>query len=96
MSFDRVFLGADSVTVEDGICRSRPRPTRLKELMDRHGRNVYLADTSKLGPRAFPAWARLASPRALVTDDGADPEHVQKFRDAGVEVEVAAVKEGPR
>jgi hypothetical protein len=27
----------------------------------------------------------------LVTDDGADPEQVRKFRDAGVEVEVAAV-----
>jgi hypothetical protein len=27
----------------------------------------------------------------LVTDDGADPEQVQKFRDAGVAVEVAAV-----
>ncbi|GAP56938.1 transcriptional regulator, DeoR family protein, partial [Arthrobacter sp. Hiyo6] len=25
------------------------------------------------------------------TDDGADPGQVQKFRDAGVEVEVAAV-----
>jgi hypothetical protein len=26
-----------------------------------------------------------------VTDDGADPAQVQKFRDAGVRVEVAAV-----
>jgi hypothetical protein len=30
-------------------------------------------------------------PRNLVTDDGADPEQVQKFRGAGVQVEVAEV-----
>jgi DeoR/GlpR family transcriptional regulator of sugar metabolism len=53
---------------------------------------VYvLADSSKLGLRPFHAWARLALPWTLVTDDGADPGQVQKFRDAGVQVEVAAV-----
>jgi hypothetical protein len=40
---------------------------------------------------ALHAWARLALPWTLVTDDGADPEQVQKFRDVGVHVEVAAV-----
>ena len=37
------------------------------------------------------ACRKLALPWTLVTDDGADPAQVQKFRDAGVEVEVAAV-----
>jgi DeoR/GlpR family transcriptional regulator of sugar metabolism len=60
--------------------------------MARRGREVYvLADSSKLGLRPFHAWARLALPRTLVTDDGADPGQVQKFRDGGVGVEVAAV-----
>ncbi|GAA1764035.1 hypothetical protein GCM10009712_10700 [Pseudarthrobacter sulfonivorans] len=40
--------------------------------------------------RPFTAWACFGAPLDLVTDDGADPEQVQKFRDAGVEVEVAA------
>jgi DeoR/GlpR family transcriptional regulator of sugar metabolism len=92
MSFDRVFLGADAVTAEDGICEADHAQTRLKELMARRGRSVYvLADSSKLGLRPFHAWARLALPWTLVTDDGADPAQVQKFRDAGVAVEVAAV-----
>jgi hypothetical protein len=30
-------------------------------------------------------------PWTLVTDDGADPEQVKKFRDAGVAVEVAEI-----
>jgi hypothetical protein len=42
-----------------------------------------LADSFKLGLRPFHAWARLALPWTLVTDDGADPNQVQKFRDEG-------------
>lgn len=56
------------------------------------GREVYvLADSSKLRLRPFHAWARLALPWTLVTDDGTDPGQVQKFRDAGGQVEVTAV-----
>lgn len=52
--------------------------------MARRGREVYvLANSSKLGLRPFHAWARLALPWTLVTDDGADPEQMQKFLDAG-------------
>ncbi|MGF9648738.1 DeoR/GlpR family DNA-binding transcription regulator [Pseudarthrobacter oxydans] len=95
MSFDRVFLGADAVTAEDGICEADHAQTRLKELMARRGREVYvLADSSKLGQRPFHAWARLALPWTLVTDDGADAAQVQKFKDAGVQVEVADVLVG--
>ena len=43
-----------------------------------------LADSFKLGLRPFLAWARLA-PWTVVTDDGADPDHVQKFRGMGVQ-----------
>jgi DeoR/GlpR family transcriptional regulator of sugar metabolism len=50
MSFDRVFLGADGVTAEDGICEADHAQTRLKELMARRGRGMYvLADSSTLG-----------------------------------------------
>lgn len=74
----------DAVTTEDHA------QTRLKELIARRGRDVYvLADSSKLGLRPFHAWARLALPWALVTDYGADPEQVQRFRDAGVQAEVS-------
>lgn len=40
MSFDRVFLGADAVTAEDGICEADHAQTRLKERMARRGREV--------------------------------------------------------
>lgn len=88
MSLDRVFLGADAVTAEDGIREADHAQTRLKELMARRGNNVYVLADSKLGLQPFHAWARLALPWTLVTDDGADPGQVEKFIDAGVEVEV--------
>ena len=46
-----------------------------------------------LGLRLFHAWVRPALPWTLVTDDGVDPSQVRKFRDAGVQVEVAAVRD---
>jgi DeoR/GlpR family transcriptional regulator of sugar metabolism len=56
MGFDRVFLDADAVTAEDGICEADHAQDRLKELMGRRGNAVYvLADSSKLGLRPFHA-----------------------------------------
>lgn len=44
----------------------------------RGGNAAYvLADSSKLGLRPFHAWARLALPWTLVTDDGTDPNQVR-------------------
>jgi DeoR/GlpR family transcriptional regulator of sugar metabolism len=91
MTFDRVFLGADAVTAEDGLCEADHAQTRLKELMARRGAAVYvLADSSKLGKRPFHAWARIALPWTLVTDADADPGQVALFRNAGVQVQLVA------
>lgn len=88
MTFDRVFLGADAVTADDGICEADQAQTRLKELMARRGTAVYvLADSSKLGQRPFHAWVRLPLPWTLVTDVGADAEQIALFRATGVDIE---------
>lgn len=93
MSFDRVFLGADATTAEDGICEADHAQTRLKKLMARWGREVYvLAESSKLGLRPFHAWTRLALPWTLVTDDAADVEQLRAFRSCGVTVETTVVE----
>ena len=68
LSFDRVFLGADSVDAERGICEANLQQTRLKELMARRAEQVYvLAHGEKLGRRPFHAWAQLPTSRTLVT-----------------------------
>ena len=89
MSFDRVFLGADAVTADAGLCEADQAQTRLKELMARRSDTVYvLADSTKLGKRPFHAWVRLPAPWILVTDDRADPEQVELFRKSGVTVQL--------
>jgi DeoR/GlpR family transcriptional regulator of sugar metabolism len=90
LTFDRVFLGADGVTAEDGICEAELEQTRLKQLMSRRSENIYvLAHAAKLGRRPFHAWARLPLLWTLVTDSGAPESALAPFRARGVTVQVA-------
>lgn len=91
MTFDRVFLSSDGVTVEHGLCEAGPEQTRLKEIMAAQSKEVYvLADSSKLGHRPFHSWARMPLPWTLVTDGAAEDREVERFRRSGVEVHVVA------
>ena len=88
LTFDRAFLSADGVT-PTGICEAEPTQTRLKELMARQSRHVYvLAHGAKIGHRPYDYWARFESPWTLVTDDSAPRSELDAFERAGVEVVV--------
>ncbi|MCX2730144.1 DeoR/GlpR family DNA-binding transcription regulator [Saccharopolyspora sp. NFXS83] len=90
MTFDRVFLGADGVTAEQGICEADLQQTRLKELMAQRADHVYLlVHSTKLGRRPFHAWAPLPERWTLVTDADADPAATAPFLSRGVDVVVA-------
>ena len=85
ITFDRAFLGADSVDAELGICEADPHQTRLKQLAARRSGHTYvLAHAEKLGRRPFHAWAQLPHPWTLVTT--ADLAATQLFRDHGATV----------
>lgn len=89
VSADAVFLGADGVSAEDGICEAEHSQTRLKELMTRRSGRVHvLAHAAKLGRRPFHAWAVMPTGWTLVTDDGADAQALAPFHAAGVRVVV--------
>jgi DeoR/GlpR family transcriptional regulator of sugar metabolism len=103
MTFDRVFMGADGVRADRGICEKDLEQTRLKELMMSRADHVYvLAHGAKLGQAPFHAWALLPPRWTLVTDESADPEQLRAFEAAGVETVVVPVDEpveqqaGPR
>lgn len=88
-TFDRVFLGADGVTADRGICEAEQRQTRLKELMARGGEQVYvLVHAAKIGRCPFHAWAPLPRHWTLVTDAAATPQALGPFRARGVDVAV--------
>ncbi|WP_307120486.1 DeoR/GlpR family DNA-binding transcription regulator [Curtobacterium sp. B8] len=90
LTFDAVYLGADAVSPERGICEADLGQIRLKELIARRAAAVYvLADSSKLARSEFHAWTRLGGAWTLVTDDGIAPELVEQFTTAGVDVVTA-------
>jgi DeoR/GlpR family transcriptional regulator of sugar metabolism len=92
MSFDVAFLGADGVTSDGALCEAELEQTRLKELMARRSRRVFLlVHAAKLNHRPFQCWARLESSWTLVTDDGAPEQVVDEFRQAGRDVVVVPV-----
>jgi len=87
MTFDRVYLGADGVTPDNGLCEADLQQTRLKELMMRRANEVYvLAHADKLGRSPFHSWVRMPSRWTLVTDDSADPRLVDEFTARGAQV----------
>jgi DeoR/GlpR family transcriptional regulator of sugar metabolism len=87
LTFDRAFMGADAVSVENGICEADLEQTALKEKMMQRSAEVYvLAHSEKLEQRPFHAWAIMPPRWTLVTDEDADPAVVQRFRDRGVDV----------
>lgn len=87
---DRVFLGADAIHAQLGICEADLEQTRTKELMAQRGRQVYVvADSSKLGESPFDAWAQIGN-YTLVTDWRATAAQIEPFEQAGITVRVAA------
>jgi DeoR/GlpR family transcriptional regulator of sugar metabolism len=85
MSFDRAFLGADSVDAELGICEADSHQTRLKQVLARRSRHTYvLAHAQKLGRRPFHAWAQLPQPWTLITN--ADESTTHSFVTSGIKV----------
>jgi DeoR/GlpR family transcriptional regulator of sugar metabolism len=91
LSADRVFLGADGLDAERGICEASTVQTRLKEvMMTRAAKTYVLTDSRKLGQAPLTAWAPLDRPWTLVTDDGATDDQLRDFY-ARPHVEVVVV-----
>jgi DeoR/GlpR family transcriptional regulator of sugar metabolism len=84
------FISARGLAVGRGLTEANPSESALKELMvNNANRVVALVDSSKLGRTALSLFAPFTAVDVLVTDDGADPAHVEELRSIGVEVRVA-------
>jgi DeoR/GlpR family transcriptional regulator of sugar metabolism len=87
LTFDKLFLGADSVTAEDGICEAELEQSRLKEMMIRRTREVYvLAHAAKIGQRTFHSWTPMPQNWTLITDDAVTSAQLTPFLARGVRV----------
>jgi DeoR family transcriptional regulator of aga operon len=90
LALDLVILGVDAIDVAGGAMTHQESEAGINGLMAERARKVIVvADSSKLGGRAF---ARLFPVRAidvLVTDSDAAPDATRPFTDAGIEVVLA-------
>jgi DeoR/GlpR family transcriptional regulator of sugar metabolism len=67
---DRVFLGADGVTEDRGLCSPSLEQAHLKYAMLHSAREAYvLVDGSKLGQEPFRYWTPLDRPHMIITED---------------------------
>jgi DeoR family transcriptional regulator, aga operon transcriptional repressor len=84
---DLVFLGVDGIDAGGGISTHDEVEAQTDHcLMRTAARVVVLADSSKVGNRAFTRIAPIAEVAALITDVAADPAELDRLRAAGVEV----------
>ena len=84
---DQVFLGAQGISLDEGIWTSDLEESLVKlESMRRSQRCVVLADSTKLGRSGGVLVAPISEMDVLVTDSGADPGWVEQLASRGVEV----------
>lgn len=87
MTIDLLFIGVDAVSAKYGAATRHDDEGEInQEMANRAQRVVVVADSMKLGQRAFCTICPPAQIDTLLTDDGADPVVVREFEDAGIEV----------
>lgn len=87
LSLDVTFLGVDAIDPESGAYAHHEGEADVNRMLAARARRVVVvADSSKIGARAFAEICPVADIHVLVTDTDADPEDVRRFRERGVEV----------
>lgn len=87
LALDVAVLGVNAVDPEFGASTHHEGEAGINALMAQHAKTVIVvADSSKLGQRAFVRVCPTGSLDILVTDDQAPDDLVARFQQAGVEV----------
>jgi DeoR family transcriptional regulator, aga operon transcriptional repressor len=90
---DLSFIGVDGLTVEEGGSTHDELEAHTDHaFILRSRRAVVVTDSTKLGRVTFARICRIDEVSDLVTDERADPGVLDQFRDAGVNVLVAAAE----
>jgi DeoR/GlpR family transcriptional regulator of sugar metabolism len=87
LTADKVFLGADGLTLERGPTTADVLMAEADRLMvDRSRQVILVADSSKIGRVGFVPIKPVTSIQILITDTDAPCDFVEAVRDAGVQV----------
>jgi DeoR family fructose operon transcriptional repressor len=87
---DRLFLGADGLSLHSGVTTSNVLEAEVSRAMVRAADQVtVLADSSKIDNVGFTTIVPISQIHQLITDDGAPADFVDALREQGVEVILA-------
>jgi len=87
LTIDLLFIGVDAISPRDGAQAAHEGEAKINQMMvGRAGRVVVVADSTKLGARAFCRICTPAQIDVLITDLSADPLMVNAFEKAGITV----------
>lgn len=86
----KAFVSAGGVSIDTGLTDFNDREVRVRRcILESADQVVVLADSSKIGVKAFAVIGPLSAMDVLVTDDQIPPDARVKLEDLGVEVMVA-------
>ncbi len=89
LNVDKAFMGTMGLAVKEGLTTTDPSEAYTKELvMERAGRVVLLADSTKIDKVSFSRAGTLTSVSTLITDKGLDAKRAEQIRKKGIEVVV--------
>jgi len=87
---DKVIMGIRAISVENGLMNDYlPETLTDRAIINMASQVIIVADHTKLGRTSTAFLAPISRVQVLVTDSGAPPELVGKFRQAGVQVILA-------
>lgn len=87
---DKVILGMSALSIKEGLFTANPLEAKVKKIMiSCGGELIIVADSSKIGKRAFVFVAPVSDVSKLITDNKIFPADIKTLEDQGVEVLIA-------
>ncbi len=95
VNVQRAFLGAAGFSLESGLSDATEEEAQIKRSMADAARQVIgIVDSTKWGRSAFATFCRLSDLSAVITDDGAPAATITALHGRGIEVHLAAGRDG--
>jgi DeoR family transcriptional regulator, fructose operon transcriptional repressor len=84
---DKAIIGMSGITIEEGCFSAIPEEAVIKRIMSMNSREtIVVADSSKIGTRAFCFVCDFSQIDKLVTDKNIKKSAIEKLKEIGVEV----------
>lgn len=89
LSVDKVFVGANGITLEKGLTTPDINQAEVKKAMIQISDEVVvLCDSSKFGNRAFAQVAPVTAVHRVITDNKIDERDLKSFQSQGIQIDV--------